>query len=263
MARKSFNKNTILLLSEYMKEPIRSPIVYNKEGKKGTNSNKLKKYFYGDKIKKRLIVFFISIILFAFIINYISLNVEISNKNEELKKIRNDLEIEKKNHNSTINKLEEDKKLISNFEKEISNKDLTIDSLNNQLNLYMAGTKFDQHNPTFQEVINFLKEDKTDEVEYTDKEYTCLDYAAEVNNNAENKGIRSYVVELYFEEGAHAIIGFDTIDEGRIYFEPQNDCQVKNLKIGNDYWKECIVPPEGYEYATKEKSIIERMVTYW
>lgn len=43
-------------------------------------------------------------------------------------------------------------------------------------------------------------------------------------------------------EGGHAIVGFNTTDEGMIYVEPQTDEIVKNLEIGKRYWSECVIP---------------------
>jgi hypothetical protein len=56
-----------------------------------------------------------------------------------------------------------------------------------------------------------------------------------VNNNAEAKGIRCAVVDIFYPDGyGHTIVAFDTTDRGLIYIEPQFDQEVK-LEVGRSY----------------------------
>jgi len=151
---------------------------------------------------------------------------------------------------------------LSDVENELFNLEEIVDEKQSTIELYQNGSRFEQHNPTYNEVIDFIKNDKTNEKEYTD-EYTCLEFACETNNNAENLGIRCYIVEITFNEFAHAIIGFPTIDKGMIYIEPQSDEFVENLVIGNDYWTECVIPEEGYYYLDEPDDTIEKITLYW
>jgi len=103
--------------------------------------------------------------------------------------------------------------------------------------------------PTYKEVITFLRQDKTDENEYVEDTYgvyVCSHFARDVGNNAEEAGLRCAYVELRYPEGGHAIIAFDTIDEGLVYFTPQTDERVKPV-IGKQYYQ-CIEPKPGYYY---------------
>ena len=104
-------------------------------------------------------------------------------------------------------------------------------------------------NPTYKEAIAFLKQDKTDKnryVEGTYGVYVCSHFARDVCNNAEEAGLRCAFVELRYIEGGHAIIAFDTVDKGLVYFEPTTDEVTKPI-IGKRYY-ECIVPKPGYYY---------------
>ena len=105
---------------------------------------------------------------------------------------------------------------------------------------------FHLHNPTFDEVISFLTEDKTDRNKYREYEYVCAHFARDVNNNAESQGIRCAFVDIRFPESAHAIIAFDTTDQGMVYFDPITDERVRPV-IGEPYWQ-CIEPKPGYHY---------------
>ncbi len=69
----------------------------------------------------------------------------------------------------------------------------------------------------------------------------------DVGNNAEEAGLRSAFVELRYLEGGHAVIAFDTIDEGLVYFDAQTDERVRPV-IGKRYYQ-CIEPEPGYYYT--------------
>lgn len=85
------------------------------------------------------------------------------------------------------------------------------------------------HNPTYQELITFIKADLTDEHYYVDNEsilkkgqyYVCSDYAESVHNNAEAKGIRAAFVCIDFtgESIGHAINAFETTDKGLVFID--------------------------------------------
>jgi len=90
-------------------------------------------------------------------------------------------------------------------------------------------------NPIYEEVKDFIKKDKTNENKYILNKYVCIDFAKDVNNNAEKQGIRTALVIVYFKNGAHALVAFETIDRELIFIEPQADKEVK-VKIGIRYW---------------------------
>jgi len=89
--------------------------------------------------------------------------------------------------------------------------------------------------PNFQ-VTKFLKEDRIDKKNYKEGIYVCSHFARDVCNNAEAEGLRCAYVGLVFQEGGHAIIAFNTIDEGLVYFEPQSD-EIVTPVIGKQYYK--------------------------
>jgi hypothetical protein len=105
---------------------------------------------------------------------------------------------------------------------------------------------FNLHDPTFREAVDFLEEDRTDANEYVEDEYVCSHFAADVNNNAEKQGIRCALVDVRFPSSGHAIVAFDTTDEGMVYFDPISDERVRPV-IGEHYWQ-CIEPKPGYVY---------------
>ncbi len=102
------------------------------------------------------------------------------------------------------------------------------------------------HNPTCEEALDFLESDKTDTHEYLEDEYVCSHFAADVNNNAEKQGIRCALVDVRFSGSSHAIIAFDTTDEGLVYFDPITDDRARPV-IGKRYYL-CVEPKPGYIY---------------
>jgi len=90
-------------------------------------------------------------------------------------------------------------------------------------------------NPTYQEMKTFLAEDLTNDNNYMEDKYVCVDFSAAVNNNAEAKGIRCAIVDIFYPDGyGHTIVAFDTTDKDLIFIEPQFDQEVK-LVIGRSY----------------------------
>jgi len=94
---------------------------------------------------------------------------------------------------------------------------------------------YNLHNPTYQEMNEFLAEDTTSLKAYVEDEYVCTDFSAEVNNNAEARGIRCAIVDILYPKGnGHTIVAFETTDRGLRFVEPQFDEEV-SLIVGKSY----------------------------
>ncbi|MEM2210934.1 MAG: hypothetical protein QW372_05775 [Nitrososphaerales archaeon] len=132
----------------------------------------------------------------------------------------------------------------------------TIEQLQLKLSTLEKGTLY--RNPTYQEVKKFLKEDKTNEKRYIPNVYTCEDFSADVNNNAEKIGFRCGFVILHFKgtEYGHALIVFETIDRDLIYIEPQNDKEVK-VALGVRYWID-----NGFEHQQFDDTIVKITIVW-
>jgi hypothetical protein len=77
----------------------------------------------------------------------------------------------------------------------------------------------DARDPTWDQVVAFLKADKTDEMEYVADDFMCGAFAQDVHNNAEKAGIRAAWVgiDLAGESIGHAVNAFNTTDRGLVY----------------------------------------------
>ncbi len=97
-------------------------------------------------------------------------------------------------------------------------------------------------NPTYAELLVFIKEDPTDEHHYADSvdvyigaaevPYVCSDFAEDVHNNAEAAGIRAAWVSIDFEgnDEGHALNAFETTDRGLVYIDCTGQRYISILK---------------------------------
>jgi len=82
----------------------------------------------------------------------------------------------------------------------------------------------DAHNPTYDELLDFLRADDTDKYMYDDNKMTAKDFALKLQNNATNVGIRCGYVEIAFTTGnKYACNVFDTTDNGTIFIDCVGD----------------------------------------
>lgn len=104
-----------------------------------------------------------------------------------------------------------------------------------------AGTGYNIRDPTYREAVQFIASDQTDKNEYDKVSYNCFHYTADVKNNAFDIGFRCGFVFIDYDYGpGHAIVCFDTVDQGLIYVEPQTDEEV-TITVGHTYLGDTIV----------------------
>ena len=89
-------------------------------------------------------------------------------------------------------------------------------------------------NPTYAELMNFLKRDKTNDRKPTSPIDTW-NFAPELKRNAQKEGFQAFIVVVGCEGFTQLINAFMTTDQGLIYIEPQNDKPVK-VNIGESYF---------------------------
>ncbi len=75
--------------------------------------------------------------------------------------------------------------------------------------------------PTWQELMEFLEADTTDQKPYAVDSYSCVAFAEELHNNAEAAGIKAAFVGVQFEdrEVGHALNAFQTTDRGLVFID--------------------------------------------
>lgn len=127
----------------------------------------------------------------------------------------------------------------------------------------IAGHGYTIKDPPYRQMMDFIREDRTDKERYIEGEYVCENFSMDVCNNAEEEGIRCAYVSLWFPEGiGHAIVAFNTIDKGLIYIEPQSD-ELVEPRIGKHFYK-CVIAKPGYRYEKPDyDDTIEKILVVW
>ena len=194
----------------------------------------------------------------------------------EIKSVKNYYESEMGNLRSyvsymenTTNELNEEIEdvngLLSDVREELELTNISLQENLSELEKLKSGDKYDLHDPTYNEVVSFIAQDKTDEEEYIEDVFDCEQFSQQVNTNAENIGIRCAYVVIYFNgtDAGHGIVGFNTVDRGMVYVEPQSDEWVENLEVGNDFWTDCIVPNGNYYYEDAPNDTVNELLLFW
>lgn len=153
---------------------------------------------------------------------------------------------------------------VSCLKNEINNTKINLTETCHIINLYESDEKYELHYPSYQEVMNFIHTDGTNNKLYNEKTYCCAHYSAEINNKANDLGMMCGLVTIYFSGGeVHAIVAFNTSDRGILFIEPQEDKKV-DLEVGEDYWAECVdMSSSRYYYLPDTNNIVDGYKISW
>ena len=75
--------------------------------------------------------------------------------------------------------------------------------------------------------------------------YTCVNFAADFENNAFQARYTCGFVYIDFEELAHATVCSNTTDYELIFLEPQSD-EIVSINVGQPYWNRTKYEPPEY-----------------
>jgi hypothetical protein len=124
-------------------------------------------------------------------------------------------------------------------------------------------------NPTYAELISFMKSDNTDKLLYKYDSFTCGDFAERLHNNAEKAGYKAAWVPIDFTENnlGHCCNAFQTTDKGLIYVDctgtpdgADNHDTVVSLKVGQSYIPQSITNSNYHFYSM---GTVKDFKTYW
>jgi len=87
-------------------------------------------------------------------------------------------------------------------------------------------------NPSWEELLHFLRNDETEQHPYVVGVFICADFAETLHNNAEKMGIRAAYVSVNKD---HALNAFNTLDKGMIYVDVGGLDTVAHVAIGEKY----------------------------
>jgi hypothetical protein len=126
------------------------------------------------------------------------------------------------------------------------------------------------HNTTYQELLNFILLDKTDQRTYDDSGFVCIDFAVTVHDNAERRNISAGVVTCNIGGTLHALNVFNTTDRGLAYFDctgGRAGAPVHNYdKIARIEWLyrvEPVVDISPYHYVNDKNDTVTNVHLYW
>lgn len=192
-----------------------------------------------------------------------SVQVKLDSTETELESTKVELESTNTELTSTSSSLSATEAELEITRDELAEKETELTDLQVSYEGLLAGHGYTTKDPTYYEMIRFLRVDDTDKAEYIEGEYQCTHFATELCNRAEEKGIRCAYVSLSYPGGTgHAIVAFNTIDKGLTYIEPQFDDLVR-VEIGK-YFHKCIVPKSGYYYEKPDfDDTIEEVLIAW
>jgi len=96
----------------------------------------------------------------------------------------------------------------------------------------------DSHCGTYDEVIDLVEADTTDENQYILDSYNCGEFTRDLHNVAENSKIKCTYVIIYFRESAHALCMFPLNDGTNLFIDAQSD-GIARVEDGEHYqvWK--------------------------
>ena len=112
-------------------------------------------------------------------------------------------------------------------------------------------------NPSWRELCDFLRVDRTDEQKYVPGIFVCSCFAEMLHNNAEAAGLRCAYVTVDLPEG-HALNAFRTTDRGLVFIDctaslrgdaPSHD-SIVDLSEGRDYTPRAIFAGDGWTYLS-------------
>lgn len=109
-------------------------------------------------------------------------------------------------------------------------------------------------NPTWQQLIAFLRADPTDDRTWTEGIFVSGDFAEMLHNNAERAGIRAALVGVFFEGKTigHGLNAFKTTDRGLVYVETQSD-GIAYVTKGKEYGILSLSQNRLFDYGYYEK----------
>jgi hypothetical protein len=212
---------------------------FNQENEKLTKpkQRRIKK----DKVVKISVALVIIIILLGFVSiggyyyldnTYTGLKEEKDNLEAELITTQNQLEIKNSQLNLSNSELEQAK---NNLQENIS-----------ELNSLKSGNEFQLHDPLYSEVVNFIEVDDSENekilVEQAKKQGIRCAYV-EINIVGSTVIIMPLEGETSSTGGMYPLVGFNTVDEGLVYYESVTDYRVFP-EIGKSYL-DCV---EGSPY---------------
>jgi hypothetical protein len=103
--------------------------------------------------------------------------------------------------------------------------------------------------PSYAQLLDFLKTDDTIDATYVPDSYVCTNFAVHLYEDAEARGMAAHLIAIDFDDSpGHMIDAFDTTDNGTVYIDDTGYTQAQ-ISSGVPEVPESVVPVVGEEYA--------------
>lgn len=153
----------------------------------------------------------------------------------------------------------------------INKRSVTDKYLDNILSGLIVNAK--KTKPCWDEIKNFLLDDKTDEIIYTDS-FVCENFARTLQENATAKGFDcaiAYIGLQELPETGHMCNAFDTSDKGIVYVDctgnktgkPKNNDKTVEVIMGKQYIPKFIFPEYGFFLESGSLGTINHIDLIW
>jgi len=181
---------------------------------------------------------------------------------------------------------------LTTAQQELSSAELTISSLESELELYKdtwgsvvssdvqppyQGADIINYetvsNPTWAQLLDFLRNDRTDERAYVPGVYMCGDFARDLHNNAERAGFRAAYVVVELVGADHALNAFKTTDRGLVFIDctgleasepgPSNRDKIVDVRLGEKYTPRSLFPESGWSVTWESIGTVHDVEIYW
>jgi hypothetical protein len=130
-------------------------------------------------------------------------------------------------------------------------------------------------NPSYAELLNFLRQDETDQKPYQLGTWVCACYAEQVHNNAEKAGFVCAFVNLDLGDDLHSCNLFETTDHGQVFVDctnsrdsaqrpgpPSHDHTV-DVRIGQPYVPRFVFPSAGGQETCDSMGTVRSLEISW
>lgn len=102
--------------------------------------------------------------------------------------------------------------------------------------------------PSYNELVNFLKIDNTEQGLYVPGQHVCINFAMELHDNAERNHIKAHIYSIVFTDGErHTYDGFNTTDRGWVYID-DTGYTAEQKSTGAPSVDHIVTPHEGTSY---------------
>ena len=135
-------------------------------------------------------------------------------------------------------KLASTKSELSGVKSNLESTKVEVTKLKTENEKLRIAPRYALRDPTYKEMMDFLYADLTDRKTYVIDVYDCKHFSRDVNNAAQEKGLRCAIVLIRFPDApGHMLVAFQTTDQGIVFIEPQNDRKMK-VEKGVRYWRD-------------------------